>query len=643
MIDVFIISESLQEKLVRVHPLTNLDTIMPSPYDTFPTLIFFMDHTLDEAILRYRQLFYSAIEITPDGCDINKFLDYIHQGASNFPPVIIDYGGAFETEHLHLIQLAFPEAIIYSIDNVYKKFDLLICNINKDETKWCIIPVYQDIVKEDRLKLIESVCDELKGKSSVWNGIEISECFFYLKVDSLSIYDPYSELCGMSKINFIDSIEKCEIRPCRVFMAYNTYGATPDVKLLEQKGVIDPDHTIIDMYNGGYCTRRERPITTTATDRWYNIHAQADQLKLLEMSKKPTVSSDKLPRRSQLNWLNNNMMTKLVYDSGEHNQNDSMASSFGIMPDFLQDADCLNLSARMVENRIENLDSSIVRQFIEQHMSGFWKDIDYEHNSMLKCPKNFVNECLHEILGSVTNLHIHIDSQKAFYYSFEFIQQLQHEDPNLHIEISLTEQIRDKLCIPAISLVFECNQHYVLVHSKLEDFLQYVSACTSVEEIQAKVESSVAFSYAISQGQPVQWHKDLSFVHMAVYQDISLRRVQDSLLKLKLQDLNIVSKQLEDMGNVDAPQYQTNQAIICFNLSYYSSGNYRQISLSEDLIQQWIFNAVTCKYTGPIITLYPNESKLLITEYPQPISRTNVGSVYHLLCDNVSVLIQWRN
>jgi hypothetical protein len=170
-----------------------------------------------------------------------------------------------------------------------------------------------------------------------------------------------------------------------------------------------------------------------------------------------------------------------------------------------------------------------------------------------------------------------------------------------------------------------------------------VSACASVEEIQAKVESSVAFSYAIGQGRPVQWHKDLSFVHMAVYQDISLRRVQDSLLKQKLQDLNIVSKPLEYMGNVDAPQYQTNQAIICFNFSRDSSDNYDQISLSEDLIQQWIFNAVTCKYTGTIITLYPNESKSSITEYPRPISRTNVGSVYHLLCDNVSVLIQWRN
>ncbi|CAF3570347.1 unnamed protein product [Rotaria socialis] len=232
------------------------------------------------------------------------------------------------------------------------------------------------------------------------------------------------------------------------------------------------------------------------------------------------------------------------YDRKQFNRNDSMANSFGVKSDYLQGVDCLNLSSRMVENKTETLNSSIVREFTEQHMSGFWKDVDCKYENVPKCPRNFTSECLHELLGSVTNLHVHIDSDQALYYSYEFIRQLKYEDPNLNVEISLDKKISDKPFIGIMCLIFECNQHYVLVYSKLEGFLSYVSACKSIEEITVRVESSVAFEYAISQGRPVQWHQNLSFVYMTAYQDLSIREVQDNLLKLNLQDLNFITKSL---------------------------------------------------------------------------------------------------
>jgi hypothetical protein len=140
--DHILISADLNEKLHKAHPLPNPNTIMPLCAEVFPEVVCMMDYSLDEAILLYRKLFYSTFEIAPSGCNINSLLDHIDKWTLNSTPVIIDYGGSFETRHLHLIQYAFPQAEIYSIDTLYEELDLLVCNINEDETKWCLIPVF---------------------------------------------------------------------------------------------------------------------------------------------------------------------------------------------------------------------------------------------------------------------------------------------------------------------------------------------------------------------------------------------------------------------------------------------------------------------------------------------------------------------
>ncbi|CAF5153224.1 unnamed protein product, partial [Rotaria magnacalcarata] len=182
-----------------------------------------MDYTLHEAILLYCQLFHSTLEIQPRECDNNCLLDYIDKWTLNSTPVIIDYRGGFPTKHLYSIQLAFPQAGIYSIDILYEELDLVICNINGDETKWRIIPVRHRIGKQDQQELIECLRQELEGTLSTWNVIKISEVSFHSKIENLFEYDPYSELLELKKINFIDSTEKCEVIPCCVFMVYNTY------------------------------------------------------------------------------------------------------------------------------------------------------------------------------------------------------------------------------------------------------------------------------------------------------------------------------------------------------------------------------------------------------------------------------------
>ena len=67
----------------------------------------------------------------------------------------------------------------------------------------------------------------MKGSTSLWNGIKISELKFFSKIDHVNIYDPYSEVLELKKINFIDTTEKCEIIPCSVFMSYLTGFSIP--------------------------------------------------------------------------------------------------------------------------------------------------------------------------------------------------------------------------------------------------------------------------------------------------------------------------------------------------------------------------------------------------------------------------------
>ncbi|CAF3339427.1 unnamed protein product [Rotaria sp. Silwood2] len=646
-VDKLLISESLNEQSEKVHPLPNPFLIMPECCTVFPAITCLMDYTLDEAILVYRQLFYSTNERKPSYCKIDSWLDHIANWTLNSTPVVIDYGGAFEVEHLHVIQLAFPQTEIYSIDTLYEELDLLICNINSDETKWCIIPVFHRIAEKDQLELIESLRQEMKGTSSFWNGIEISEFNLYLKIDNLLVYDPYVEVLGMKKINFIDSTEKCESIPCSVFMAYDTYNATPYVDFIKPIGLIDRVHTKFDMdyamgpYRFSFI-ERQKYISQNSTSTWQDIHTQFKQLKAL-LSKAPKALNTEFPSVNAFNWPNADLIAELLSNRINRNKNDSMAYSFGARSSFLQGANCLNLSSRMVENKIDILNPSTFQQLIEQHMNGLWKDIDYKDDSVQKYPKYFNRECLHEIVGLVANLHIHIDSYKALYYSFHFIRQLKYEDPNLHIEISLDEKIRDEPFLATIGLVVECNQNYVLVHSKLESFLKGISECKSIEEITTKVESSVAFSHALSQKQAVHWHRDLSFIYVLAYQDSSFIQVQDNLLKLNLQDLNFIRKKFEYMKDIEPLQCQTNQAVICFNFFFSQFSDYSRFPFATSLIDQWVLDKTRYEFTGPIITVYPNASKLYETTYPKLRSKTDIGSVYNLLIDKVPVLIQWRN
>ncbi|CAF2078368.1 unnamed protein product [Rotaria magnacalcarata] len=359
-----------------------------------------MDYTLHEAILLYCQLFHSTLEIQPRECDNNCLLDYIDKWTLNSTPVIIDYRGGFPTKHLYSIQLAFPQAGIYSIDILYEELDLVICNINGDETKWRIIPVRHRIGKQDQQELIECLRQELEGTLSTWNVIKISEVSFHSKIENLFEYDPYSELLELKKINFIDSTEKCEVIPCCVFMVYNTYGATPDVNLLKPEGLIDRVHTKIDMdyANGSFLNSVKNQQQLHPTNKWNDLYAQLKEFKLI-LPERPQISRIIFPRIGHCNWLNANMITKLVYYREKFNKNDPMANSFGIKSDYLQGVDCLNLSSRMAENKMETLNSSFVQEFIEQHMSSFWKDADFKHESVYKCPRNFTNECFHELLG----------------------------------------------------------------------------------------------------------------------------------------------------------------------------------------------------------------------------------------------------
>ena len=216
-------------------------------HETFPRVICMIDYTLDEAILFYRQLFYSASETIPSGCDLNELLDRVDQSAVQFYPVIVAYGGAFETKHLRLIQCAFPSVTMYLVDTLHEDMDLLVCNLNEDETKWCFIPVFSSTNELDRHRLIESIRQELEGASSIWHGMEIKQLRFFLKFDHLQVYDPYTEILGLKKIHFVDTVDKCQERPCCLFRTYPTLNAIPSMESLVQKGLIDPRHTTIDV------------------------------------------------------------------------------------------------------------------------------------------------------------------------------------------------------------------------------------------------------------------------------------------------------------------------------------------------------------------------------------------------------------
>ena len=541
--------------------------------------------------------------------------------------------------------------MIYSVDILYKKLDLLVCKINEDERKWCFIPVFPSTVGFNQDELIEHIRQELKGSTSVWNRIEISELKFFSKIDHLKIYDPYSEILELKEINFIDTTEKCEIIPCSVFMAYYTGPYTPCVKSLKPEGLFDPIHTKLDMDNA-YGKRsssrfidRFNEITTTMNNgntKWNNVHTYLKELKSTLPDKTTVLPPPRIPCKG---WLNTNMISKHLDGQFSRNTTKSsflnpLAESFRIKGNVLSSVECLNLNSFLAENGIEFLTSSNVRQIIEQHVGGFWKNDDISGE---KYPKNFVKDCLHELLGSAKNLHGHIDSYRSLSYSFEFVRQLKYEDPNLHIEFSLTDEVENQSCQSAVILAFECNQNYVLVYAKLDDFLERITKCKSSEDIQQLIESSVTFTDDMSRGQQVKWHRNLSFVYVAAFQDSVINKIEARLLAAGLRDINFISKKLGQVNFDEPRQCHTNDAIICFKFDHHLGSFHRVLPLRLELLDQWIFNEDTSTFTGPIVTLCPNISTYTIGRYSPVTVRTDVGSVYNLLFDSISILFQWRN
>ncbi|CAF1600858.1 unnamed protein product [Didymodactylos carnosus] len=323
-----------------------------------------------------------------------------------------------------------------------------------------------------------------------------------------------------------------------------------------------------------------------------------------------------------------------------HDFDDPMSGLFGLKWRSFSAVEYLNLSSFITQNSIEAVTCSNVRQLIEEHVGGFWKN---DGTSTQKYPKNLIKECLRELLGSVTNLHIYIDSCEALLYSFEFVRQLKDEDPNLHIEVSFNEEVKHPLYQSAVILAFECSRNYVLVFAKLDEFLEHMNNCTSLEDIQAKVELSVTSAYAVNCGQDVKWHRNLSFVYVAAFQDSVINQFEARLLAASLKDINFISKKLEQVNFDEPPQCHTNDAVICFKFDRHPDSFYRILPLRSELLDQWIFNEDTSKFTGPLVTLCPNTSNYTIDRYTHLTVRTDVGSVYNLLYDSISILFQWRN
>ena len=646
------ISQDLNKKLEKALPCPLTGNAMSVVYKSCPQVVCIMDYSLDDAILLYRELFYSVDERSPDGCIIDDLLDHIDKWPLDLPPVIIDYGGGFTTKHLHLIQYAFPQSMIYSVDLLYEELDLLVCNINKDETKWCFIPVFPRTGEFNQDELIEHLRRELEGSTSVWNGIQIAELNFFSKINHLNIYDPYSEILELKKINFIDATEKCEIIPCSVFMSYLTGFCNRNLMYLKPEGLYNPRYTKLDIGDPDWGTRRVPTFidriygkTTTINNgntKWNHVHTSFEELKSILSNKTTILISPRIPFGS---WVNTDMISEhldeqLSRNITKRNFVDPLAKSFGIKGKVLSSIKCLNLNPFVAQNGIEFLTSSNIRKITEQHLGGFWKNDEISEE---KYPKNFVKDCLHELLGSMINLHVHIDSYRSLFYSFEFVRQLKHEDPNLHIQFSLSSKLANQSYQSVAILALECNQNYVLVYAKLDDFLEGIAKCTSPEDAQQLIESSAAFTFDMSRGQHVKWHKNLSFIYAAAYQDLFFNQVKDRLLVLGLQDINFVSKQINYFKFDEVQHCSTNLAVICFQFHSYPSWSYRKFPVKSEEVDRWIFNKDTGQFTGPILTLYPNTSAYTINERIHVTTRTDVGSVYSLLCDDISVLFQWRN
>ena len=305
--------------------------------------------------------------------------------------------------------------------------------------------------------------------------------------------------------------------------------------------------------------------------------------------------------------------------------------------------DCINLNSFMKNENLSNITTSIVQQCIEHHIGGVWKDEAFNTNAMqTDYSRRFNEKYLHDIVGPVTNLHIHVDSEQALQYSFDFVRQLKIENPTVQIEMSCNGNIGEQVYQSVIILAFECNQNYVLIYVNFDSFLQYISTCASPEDVQTKVESSVIFGYALSRGQPIKWHRNLSFIYIAAYQEAIIQRIKANIRSRGLQDLVLKTKQLPFLDDFGPPQYRKNQAIICFDFSSSGDG-FQSFPSSSQQLNQWVFDQDREVFTGPYITLFPNVSKYPVSSYPKYTMHSDVAGFYYLLCDNVLVLFQWRS
>ncbi|CAF1171512.1 unnamed protein product [Rotaria magnacalcarata] len=685
--DKFYISAELQRRLENAHRLRFHMLVTSICYRTDPTIVCMMNHSMDDALLLYRQLFYCTFEAQPEYCPTTQMLAYIAQSPLISMPVIVDFGGAFETEHLHRIACAFPNAEIYSVDVLYQDLDLLLCNINNDESKWCIIPVFDSTPESEQYDLINCLRHELRGNPSVWKGITITELNFVMKVNRLQVYDPYAEVAGLKNIHFVDSLDKCDIKPCLIFMAFQTYQSTPSEDYLVRNGFLQPSLSAF-ISNSGVDFERsmsafitnsgvdfERSLSETFIKNWgipfttsvykkicggshkefYAIvndnhmnfnYADTALAQLTSIVGERKQVHDLIPHTSIREWADRNEVLRILNEQfnpylksiGDirgtdifHRQRCSLWSYNSNTIDFI------DLDLLIVEHNFETLTATVVQQFIEEHLSSLWKDPKSDHGENSTFATKFTTECLEELFGTITNLHVHIDSKDVLQQSIEFIEQLKLKNPTFHIEFSIVDSIQPPIGSEII-LVFECNENYILTHTDVNAFLKYIVDCSSLQEIQTKLAESVCFSYIISRGQPIIWRHDLSSVY-STSTDLSIRQIEDALMSHGLKDIKVVIKRLRYLNNYELPKYRKNQAIIQFSKSFVDIS---KLPKAHGELQQWMHDQEECKLTGPFITIFPNESKNPIDYYPKESPKSKVGYAYCQVCESKLVLYQWK-
>ncbi|CAF1412831.1 unnamed protein product [Adineta ricciae] len=651
--DEIFINEDIFETLNNLHRLPGCTFIQNICKETFPKAVCLIGYDLEMAIRLYRQVFYSTRKESPNSCNTNtlpEYLDHINQWSHPIQASIIDFGGAFETEHLNFIRYIFRNIDIYSIDLLYKSLDLLVFSIDQDPKKWFVIPVYSCTTEVEQQELSEYVIQEFSSRSSVSNKFTINNLQYYERIRNLEIYDPYSEVFDWKKIHFIDNIGRCSARPFCLFMAYRTFQATPNIMLLRAMDFIDDAYTKIDIDHAqGGCRRiydtnqskcfgccSSKPIMEalcTGT-RWESTRAEFNNIYPL-LPKTSTLYP--MYRKNQVNWLEGDNVQQLLYGIyttiAQRNLDDSIRHSFRITrTKVLWNVNCLDLTFLLLENNITPL---VIQQFIEQNIPN---------NISPARPTNFVQECLHELLGSISRLRIYINSETDIFYSSILIQQLRQEDPNLDIQISLHKDVMQEtstLFGSTIILVFESNRDgkHILVCADLSRFLNYLSTCTTLEEVRNGIQSSAIFVDELNNQENAIWHQNLSCIYIPAFQQALIEQTREKLSRLGLSNINFIPNEFPYIDHDQQPQIS--QAVIRFCHEKYIDSNFVRERL--DFFDKWLFDTENYKFTGPVITLFPNVNRNFNFGYEEPRHPSDTCGMYSLRCGEVLTLIQWRN